>query len=153
MRNPVNRLATAAPRALDSILFKSSTTSDTSKSTPTAELKSSCNNINNKKKNTKNVDKSVSEGRGRGSSFHIMDLSLLLNLDDNDGGASVGCETTEAGSVLTSFEEMMMDHWDWSGAAASGGDSSSSSWDELNKKIVKKGGGGEECSEDFVMRN
>ena len=104
MRNPVNRLATAAPRAFDSILNPSKTSGGTS--------------------TEKNVDKSttsstIKEQRNRGASFHL-DLSLLLNInDDNGNSSSVGEET---GSVLT-FEEMM-------------GMQGSSSWDELNSDKV-----------------
>ena len=111
MRNPVNRLATAAPRAFDSILNPSSKTGG---GTPTE----------------KNVDKSNTSStikeqqRNRGASFHILDLSLLLNINDDNGGSSssVGEET---GSVLT-FEEMMIMQQG----------SSTSSWDELNSDKV-----------------
>ena len=110
MRNPVNRLATAAPRAFDSILNPSSKTGGTS----TTE---------------KNVDKSTTtsstikeQQRNRGSSFHL-DLSLLLNIND-DNAASSGSVGEETGSVLT-FEEMM-------GMQGS----STSSWDELNSDKV-----------------
>jgi hypothetical protein len=102
MRNPVNRLATAAPRAFDSILNPSKTGGTSTE---------------------KKVDKSTTtsstikeQQRNRGASFHFLDLSLLLNVnDDNGSSSSVGEET---GSVLT-FEEMM-------------GMQGSSSWDELN---------------------
>ena len=72
MRNPVNRLATAAPRALDSILKipSSSTTTSGSSSTGTS--------------NNSDKSSSAKEGgggdllrRSRGASFHLMDLSLL----------------------------------------------------------------------------
>ena len=94
MRNPVNRLATAAPRAFDSILNPSSKTG----ASTTTE---------------KNVDKSTTtsstikeqQQRNRGSSFHILDLSLLLNIND-DNAASSSSVGEETGSVLT-FEEMM----------------------------------------------
>ncbi|KAL7453239.1 hypothetical protein ACHAWC_006905, partial [Mediolabrus comicus] len=104
MRNPVNRLATAAPRAFDSILNPSKTGAGTS--------------------TEKNVDKStttsstIKEQRNRGSSFHL-DLSLLLNIND-DNAASSSSVGEETGSVLT-FEEMMIMQG-----------SSTSSWDELN---------------------
>ena len=113
MRNPVNRLATAAPRAFDSILNPSSKTGGGT--SPSTE---------------KNVDKSTTSStikeqqRNRGASFHILDLSLLLNInDDNGSSSSVGEET---GSVLT-FEEMM---------GMQQGSSSTSSWDELNSDKV-----------------
>lgn len=108
MRNPVNRLATAAPRAFDSILNPSKTGGTSTE---------------------KNVDKSTTtsstineQQRNRGASFHL-DLSLLLNInDDNGSSSSVGEET---GSVLT-FEEMMIMQQG----------SSTSSWDELNSDKV-----------------
>jgi hypothetical protein len=108
MRNPVNRLATAAPRAFDSILNPSKTGAGTS--------------------TEKNVDKStttsstIKEQRNRGSSFHL-DLSLLLNIND-DNAASSSSVGEETGSVLT-FEEMMIMQG-----------SSTSSWDELNSDKV-----------------
>ena len=86
MRNPVNRLATAAPRAFDSILNPSKTGAGTS--------------------TEKNVDKSTTtsstikeqQQRNRGSSFHILDLSLLLNInDDNAASSSSVGEETERG--------------------------------------------------------
>ena len=110
MRNPVNRLATAAPRAFDSILNPSSKTG----AGTTTE---------------KNVDKSATSStikeqqRNRGASFHL-DLSLLLNIND-DNGASSSSVGEETGSVLT-FEEMM--------GMQQG--SSASSWDELNTDKV-----------------
>ena len=111
MRNPVNRLATAAPRAFDSILNPSSKTG----ASTTTE---------------KNVDKSTTtsstikeQQRNRGSSFHILDLSILLNIND-DNAASSSSVGEETGSVLT-FEEMM-------GMQGS----STSSWDELNSDKV-----------------
>ena len=110
MRNPVNRLATAAPRAFDSILNPSKT-SGTSPSTE------------------KNVDKgtttssTIKEQRNRGSSFHL-DLSLLLNIND-DNAASSSSVGEETGSLLT-FEEMMIMQQG----------SSTSSWDELNSDKV-----------------
>jgi hypothetical protein len=110
MRNPVNRLATAAPRAFDSILNPSKT-SGTSPSTE------------------KNVDKGTTtsstikeQQRNRGASFHL-DLSLLLNIND-DNAASSSSVGEETGSVLT-FEEMMIMQG-----------SSTSSWDELNSDKV-----------------
>eukprot|EP00577_Skeletonema_sp_RCC1716_P024157 CAMPEP_0113417924 /NCGR_PEP_ID=MMETSP0013_2-20120614/25923_1 /TAXON_ID=2843 ORGANISM="Skeletonema costatum, Strain 1716" /NCGR_SAMPLE_ID=MMETSP0013_2 /ASSEMBLY_ACC=CAM_ASM_000158 /LENGTH=109 /DNA_ID=CAMNT_0000305107 /DNA_START=136 /DNA_END=465 /DNA_ORIENTATION=- /assembly_acc=CAM_ASM_000158 len=84
MRNPVNRLATAAPRAFDSILkpTSSTTTSSTTDST-----------------NTEN------EKRSRGASFHMMDLSVLLTTDNTNDGSSItapsGSVGDETGSVLT----------------------------------------------------
>ena len=108
MRNPVNRLATAAPRAFDSILNPSKTSGGTS--------------------TEKNVDKSttsstIKEQRNRGASFHL-DLSLLLNIND-DNAASSSSVGEETGSVLT-FEEMMIMQQG----------SSTSSWDELNSDKV-----------------
>mmetsp|Transcript_23209 Transcript_23209/g.34453 ORF Transcript_23209/g.34453 Transcript_23209/m.34453 type:complete len:113 (-) Transcript_23209:208-546(-) len=88
MRNPVNRLATAAPRAFDSILKPTSSTTTTSTSTTDSA-------------STEN------EKRSRGASFHMMDLSVLLNTDtnDNNGSSSItapqGSVGDETGSVLT----------------------------------------------------
>ena len=96
MRNPVNRLATAAPRAFDSILKQpTSTTSTTSDSTTTQE-------------------------RGRSASFHV-DLSVLLNTTSAEQGvggsaSSVsGVDTMgdETGSVLTFDAAMDVIPWGW----------------------------------------
>ena len=109
MRNPVNRLATAAPRAFDSILNPSKTGGTSTE---------------------KNVDKStttsstIKEQRNRGSSFHL-DLSLLLNINDDNAASSSNSVREETGSVLT-FEEMMIMQQG----------SSTSSWDELNSDKV-----------------
>ena len=87
MKNPVNRLATAAPRALDSLL---------------QQQKKDAN-----KKNTNNNSK-----KERTCSFDL-DLSGL-NLLDNDGSSSVGGSSVgfsggsiaeEGGSVVT-FQEL-----------------------------------------------
>ena len=87
MKNPVNRLATAAPRALDSLL---------------QQQKKDAN-----KKNTNNNSK-----KERTCSFDL-DLSGL-NLLDNDGSGSVGGSSVgfsggsiaeEGGSVVT-FQEL-----------------------------------------------
>ena len=87
MKNPVNRLATAAPRALDSLLQQQKKDSN--------------------KKNTNNNSK-----KERTCSFDL-DLSGL-NLLDNDGGSSVGGSSVgfsggsiveEGGSVVT-FQEL-----------------------------------------------
>ncbi|KAK1733480.1 hypothetical protein QTG54_015895 [Skeletonema marinoi] len=84
MRNPVNRLATAAPRAFDSILKPTSTTTTSSTTDST---------------NTEN------EKRSRGASFHMMDLSVLLTTDNTNDGSSItappGSVGDETGSVLT----------------------------------------------------
>ena len=87
MKNPVNRLATAAPRALDSLLQQQKKDSN--------------------KKNTNNNSK-----KERTCSFDL-DLSGL-NLLDNDGSSSVGGSSVafsggsiaeEGGSVVT-FQEL-----------------------------------------------
>ena len=111
MRNPVNRLATAAPRAFDSILNPSKTGAGTS--------------------TEKNIDISTTtsstikeQQRNRGASFHL-DLSILLNINDDNGASSISSVGEETGSVLT-FEEMMIMQQG----------SSTSSWDELNSDTV-----------------
>ena len=87
MRNPVNRLATAAPRAFDSILKQPSTKSDSTTTTTTTEY----------------------ETRNRGASF---DLSMLLNTtastttaaaEQTTGGGASGESSIgdETGSVMT----------------------------------------------------
>ena len=88
MRNPVNRLATAAPRAFDSILKHPSTKSDSTTSGTTTEY----------------------ETRNRGASF---DLSMLLNTtaatttttaaEQTTGGDASGESSSvdETGSVMT----------------------------------------------------
>mmetsp|Transcript_9782 Transcript_9782/g.16762 ORF Transcript_9782/g.16762 Transcript_9782/m.16762 type:complete len:111 (-) Transcript_9782:204-536(-) len=85
MRNPVNRLATAAPRAFDSILKPTSSTTTSSTTTDST--------------NTEN------EKRSRGASFHMMDLSVLLTTDNTNDGSSItappGSVGDETGSVLT----------------------------------------------------
>ena len=81
MRNPVNRLATAAPRAFDSILKQPTTKSDSTTTTNT----------------TTNTDKN--EQRNRGASF---DLSMLLNTITSEGvGGASGESVDETGSVVT----------------------------------------------------
>lgn len=86
MRNPVNRLATAAPRAFDSILKQRSTKSD-STTTTTTEY----------------------ETRNRGASF---DLSMLLNTTAStttttaeqttgEGALGESSSVDETGSVMT----------------------------------------------------
>eukprot|EP00577_Skeletonema_sp_RCC1716_P025006 CAMPEP_0113412940 /NCGR_PEP_ID=MMETSP0013_2-20120614/23118_1 /TAXON_ID=2843 ORGANISM="Skeletonema costatum, Strain 1716" /NCGR_SAMPLE_ID=MMETSP0013_2 /ASSEMBLY_ACC=CAM_ASM_000158 /LENGTH=111 /DNA_ID=CAMNT_0000299497 /DNA_START=88 /DNA_END=423 /DNA_ORIENTATION=- /assembly_acc=CAM_ASM_000158 len=86
MRNPVNRLATAAPRAFDSILKPTSSTTTSSSSTTDST-------------NTEN------EKRSRGASFHMMDLSVLLTTDNTNDGSSITAPPEsvgdETGSVLT----------------------------------------------------
>ena len=82
MRNPVNRLATAAPRAFDSILKQPSTKSDSTTSGTTTEY----------------------ETRNRGASF---DLSMLLNTTSTTTTKQSGCTSGESssgdetGSVMT----------------------------------------------------
>ena len=114
MRNPVNRLATAAPRAFDSILKHPSTKSDSTTSGTTTEY----------------------ETRNRGASF---DLSMLLNTtaattttttEQTTGGDASGESSSvdETGSVMTfdaaatstsTMEDMIqnpssLDHyWGW----------------------------------------
>ena len=81
MRNPVNRLATAAPRAFDSILKQPTTKSDSTTNTNT----------------TTNTDKN--EQRNRGASF---DLSMLLNTITSEGvGGASGESVDETASVVT----------------------------------------------------
>lgn len=80
MRNPVNRLATAAPRALDSLLVKKSDTNNTTTSTE--------------------------KKQERTCSFDL-DLSGLKLLDSLalSGGGGGGGSSTEEGSVVT-FEDL-----------------------------------------------
>mmetsp|Transcript_12980 Transcript_12980/g.20032 ORF Transcript_12980/g.20032 Transcript_12980/m.20032 type:complete len:118 (+) Transcript_12980:162-515(+) len=111
MRNPVNRLATAAPRAFDSILKQPSTNtlSTTTTSTPT----DSTNNITQDK-------------RSRSASFH-MDLSVLLHTTSSvDGVNAPGSVGDETGSVLTFDAAMDM----IPNAAAAAASSSCWDWNE-----------------------
>jgi hypothetical protein len=78
MRNPVNRLATAAPRALDSLLVKKS---DTNNNTTSTEKK-----------------------QERTCSFDL-DLSGLKLLDSLALSGGGGSNSTEEGSVVT-FEDL-----------------------------------------------
>ena len=132
MKNPVNRLATAAPRALDSLL---------------QQQKKDAN-----KKNTNNNSK-----KERTCSFDL-DLSGL-NLLDNDGSSSVGGSSVgfsggsiaeEGGSVVT-FQELSefislnddagggglsLDNW-------TNGSSTSVDVGSSNGMLSTNGGGGE----------
>lgn len=102
MRNPVNRLATAAPRAFDSILKQPTPTTSSTTTTTTA-----------------NDSTNTQERRGRSASFHV-DLSVLLHSSNVEGAgvsptnvdtmASVGDET---GSVLTFDAAMDIIPWGW----------------------------------------
>ena len=78
MRNPVNRLATAAPRALDSLLVKKSDTNNTTTSTE--------------------------KKQERTCSFDL-DLSGLKLLDSRALSGGGGGSNTEEGSVVT-FEDL-----------------------------------------------
>ncbi|EED87389.1 predicted protein [Thalassiosira pseudonana CCMP1335] len=78
MRNPVNRLATAAPRALDSLLVKKSDTNNTTTSTE--------------------------KKQERTCSFDL-DLSGLKLLDSRALSGGGGGGNTEEGSVVT-FEDL-----------------------------------------------
>lgn len=78
MRNPVNRLATAAPRALDSLLVKKSDTNNTTTSTE--------------------------KKQERTCSFDL-DLSGLKLLDSRALSGGGGGSSTEEGSVVT-FEDL-----------------------------------------------
>ena len=131
MKNPVNRLATAAPRALDSLLQQQKKDSN--------------------KKNTNNNSK-----KERTCSFDL-DLSGL-NLLDNDGSSSVGGSSVgfsggsiaeEGGSVVT-FQELSefislnddgggglsLDNW-------TNGSSTSVDVGSSNGMLSTNGGGGE----------
>ena len=107
MRNPVNRLATAAPRAFDSIL-KQPPTNTLSTSTTTTTTDST--NITQDK-------------RSRSASFH-MDLSVLLHTTSSVEAGAPGSVGDETGSVLTFDAAMDMipnaaaaaaasSCWDW----------------------------------------
>ena len=106
MKNPVNRIVTAAPRALDSILSGSQ---------------------ENKKKQNKNQhhhnQSSSSSSRERTCSFDL-DLSGLKLLDSSSnslggggGSSTLGGSIAEEGSVVTSFEDLSelkdlsLDNW------------------------------------------
>mmetsp|Transcript_5503 Transcript_5503/g.7950 ORF Transcript_5503/g.7950 Transcript_5503/m.7950 type:complete len:119 (-) Transcript_5503:189-545(-) len=110
MRNPVNRLATAAPRAFDSILFKQPTSTTSSSTTSDST-------------NTTTQE----HHRGRSASFHV-DLSVLLHSSAVEGvaaaaaaGSVCGVDTMasvgdETGSVLTFDATGAMDmipNWGW----------------------------------------
>ena len=104
MKNPVNSIVTAAPRALDSILSGSQ---------------------ENKKKQNKNQHhhNQSSSSRERTCSFEL-DLSGLKLLDSSSnslggggGSSTLGGSIAEEGSVVTSFEDLSelkdlsLDNW------------------------------------------
>jgi hypothetical protein len=111
MKNPVNRLATAAPRALDSLL-----------SSKTSSSSSSSSSSNNK-------DGMSSNHRQRACSFHLEGLDLLGNYysDGSVGGCGGSCATSsivgfeDGGSVVDLFEDLSMSDF---AAAASTSNSS-----------------------------
>ena len=114
MRNPVNRLATAAPRAFDSILKQNTTTTTM---------------VEKGSKNKKKAESSNNEKRGRGASFHVVDLSVLLNEETDAssnvvgstlGGTSSSITCDETASVLTfdaTTAEMIHPCWGWNDAS------------------------------------
>ena len=99
MKNPVNRLATAAPRALDSLL-----------ETKTKQQEEDDNNKQKKQQQQKKKERTCS------FDLDLSGLNLLDNSSINGGGSTLGSGSTIGsiteecnGSVVT-FEEL--DGWD-----------------------------------------
>mmetsp|Transcript_17346 Transcript_17346/g.34647 ORF Transcript_17346/g.34647 Transcript_17346/m.34647 type:complete len:137 (-) Transcript_17346:641-1051(-) len=133
MRNPVNRLATAAPRALDSLLSGKNTANEQTQTQPTSSTAAAGGP--NKKKSKTTTEEHPHPRRSHQE--RSLSFDIIMGIDMIGSGDGGSCGNSHEGSVVT-FEDLSSDFHLMDSAA-----SVNSEWG------VGVGGGG--ASGDFVI--